>query len=175
MKRILTSMTVVLIALAIFSCKENDAEKQREYELKKLSDYIQNNYPDLKPKASGLYYIEQVEGEGDSIKIGDKVQVFYDIWDLDSTHLTSSGRFEPLEFVVLSPTQLSYLAEDVNEMLGLHEAVTYMKKGTKSLLILPSELAFGQYGITGVISGFTSLLMEVEIYKVYPYQTAGTE
>jgi len=34
--------------------------------------------------------------------------------------------------------------------------------------VLPSELAYGQNGTTG-ISGFTTLLMEVEVYKVYPY------
>jgi FKBP-type peptidyl-prolyl cis-trans isomerase 2 len=121
-----------------------------------------------------LYYIELEEGIGDSIKIGDKVQIFYDIWDLDTTWITGSGQFEPLELVVLSPTQLSYSAEDIDEMLGLHEALTYMKKGTKSLLIVPSELAFGQYGVSG-INGFTSLLMEVEVYKVFPLQTSGEE
>jgi len=174
MKRILTGLTIILVAIAFFSCKDDDAEKQRQYELKKLRDYIQNNYPDLKPKSSGLYYIELEEGIGDSIKIGDKVQIFYDIWDLDTTWITGSGNFEPLELVVLPPTQLSYSAQDIDEMLGLHEALTYMKKGTRSLLIVPSELAFGQYGVSG-INGFTSLRMEVEVYKVFPLQTAEEE
>jgi FKBP-type peptidyl-prolyl cis-trans isomerase len=52
-------------------------------------------------------------------------------------------------------------------MRSLNEALTYMQTGTKSLLIFDSQLGFGQYGASGV-GGFTPLMMEVEVYKVYP-------
>jgi FKBP-type peptidyl-prolyl cis-trans isomerase len=44
-----------------------------------------------------------------------------------------------------------------------------MKKGTKASLVIPSELAYGQTGTYGV-GGFTTLLMEVEVYKVFPVE-----
>ena len=174
MIRLVTAITLFLAVFAFFSCKENDLEKQRQNELKKLDEYIQNNYPDLEPTPSGLYYIELEEGTGDSIQIGDRVQLFYDMWTLDSVYIDGSGRYEPLEVIVLPPSELGSSATSAQNLLGLHEALTYMKDDAKARMILPSQLAFGQYGSYGV-PGFTTLLMEVEIYKVYPAEIPGEE
>lgn len=167
MKRIVTGLLLAFLAVAFFSCKENDLEKQRENELKKLNEFIRNHYSDVDRRPSGLYYVELEEGSGDSIQIGDRVQVFYDLWTLDSTYVTGTGRYEPAEVTVFPPTQLSSSAQLAKNTLGLHEALTYMREGGKSRLIMPSELSFGQYGSYN-LSGFTSLIMEVEVYKVYP-------
>ncbi|MDD4143065.1 MAG: FKBP-type peptidyl-prolyl cis-trans isomerase [Prolixibacteraceae bacterium] len=167
MKYLLSVIFASVLIFTLFSCKENDLEKQRERELKLLDEYIQNNYSGLDPKPSGLFYIELSEGIGDSIRMGDKVQIFYDLYTLDSSYVAGTGPYEPSEMIVLPPTQLGSSAETVTEMKGLHEALTYMKKGSRALLIIPSELAFGQYGTYGV-GGFRSLLMEVEVYKVFP-------
>jgi FKBP-type peptidyl-prolyl cis-trans isomerase FkpA len=43
-----------------------------------------------------------------------------------------------------------------------------MREGGKANLVLPSEVAYGQNG-KGSIPGFTTLLMEIEIHKVYPF------
>jgi len=167
MKRIVTGLLITFFAVAFFACKENDLEKQRENELKKLNEFIRNHYSDDDPRPSGLYYIKQEDGSGDSIQIGDRVQLFYDLWTLDSTYVTGTGRYEPVEVIVLPPTQLSSSASLAKNTLGLHESLTYMREGGKSKLIMPSELAFGQYGSYG-LPGFTSVIMEVEVYKVYP-------
>jgi FKBP-type peptidyl-prolyl cis-trans isomerase len=167
LKANITILISAIVAVLFFSCKDNDLEKQRERELQELDEYISNNFPDEDPTASGLFYIELEEGTGDSINIGDKVQIFYELMTLDSNLVASSGNYEPLQVIVQPPTQLSSSASDVNELLGLHEALTYMKRGTKALLIMPSQLAFGQYGSYSV-GGFKTLLMEVEVYKVFP-------
>ena len=42
-----------------------------------------------------------------------------------------------------------------------------MSEGEKALVILPSDLAFGETGSsTGIIPPFTSLLFEVELKKI---------
>lgn len=171
MKRILTGLLLAFFAVAFFACKENDLEKQRENELKKLNEFIRTHYSELERRPSGLYYIKLEEGSGDSIQIGDRVQLFYDLWTLDSTYVTGTGRYEQVEITVFPPTQLSSSAQYAKNTLGLHEALTYMKEGGKSKLIMPSELAFGQYGSYG-LPGFTSVIMEVEVYKVYPAETS---
>lgn len=171
MKRLLTGLLLTFFTVAFFACKENDLEKQRENELKKLNEFIRTHYSDLERRPSGLYYIELEEGSGDSIQIGDRVQLFYDLWTLDSTYVTGTGRYEPVEITVFPPTQLSSSAQYGKNTLGLHEALTYMKEGGKSKLIMPSELAFGQYGSYG-LPGFTSVIMEVEVYKVYPAEAS---
>jgi len=167
MKRLVTIFTLFFLAISFFSCKENDFEKQRENELKKLNEFIRNHYSEIERRPSGLYYISLEEGSGDSIQIGDRVQLFYDLWNLDSVYITGTGQYEPVEVIVQHPSELSSSARNASNTLGLHEALTYMREGGKSKLIMPSELAFGQYGAYNII-GFTSVMMEVEVYKVYP-------
>jgi hypothetical protein len=167
MKRILKGIILTTVVVAFFSCKENSLEKQRENELKKLDEFIRAHYAEVERKPSGLYYIELEEGTGDSIKMGDRVQVFYEIYTLDSLYVTGSGPYEPLELIVLPPTELSSSPNYVSELKALNEALTYMKRGSKARLIFDSQLGFGQYGSYGV-GGFTPLIMEVEVYKVFP-------
>ena len=167
MKRIFTALILIFTTVAFFSCKENDLEKQRQNELEKLNEFIRTHYADVEPRPSGLYYIKMNEGNGDSIQIGDRVQLFYDLYTLDSAYVTGTGRYEPVEVIVRPPSQLSSSASVARNTLGLHEALTYMTEKGKSRLIMPSELAFGQYGAYS-ITGFTSVIMEIEVYKVYP-------
>jgi FKBP-type peptidyl-prolyl cis-trans isomerase len=172
MKQIFTVLFLISVVVALSSCNNNDnsLEKMRESELAILDEYIANTYPDSLPKSSGLYFIEEIEGHGDSlIRQGDNIQVYYATWRLDSpTDSTlidqSEGyleghRYKPLPFLVGAGAVIS----------GLDEAATYMREGGKAHLVLPSEIAYGQNGKQGSVSGFTTLLMEVEVYKVYPF------
>lgn len=165
--KLFPGLFLILIVVLFFSCKNNNAlEQLRKNELAKLDEFIQKNYPGLEPKPSGLYYIEAIKGEGDTIKPGDRVQIFYSTWTIDSTLIDETSgyslghRFEPFEYTVGSGSSIK----------GLEEASTYMQPGSKVNLVIPSELAYGQNGNTGV-AGFTTLLMEVEVYKVYPVVT----
>ena len=158
---------LVLIAAIVFltNCgKDNSLEKLRENELKRLDEFIQKNYPNVARKPSGLYYIEEEPGTGDTIQIGDRVQVYYATWTIDSVLIDESSgftvgqRYEPLEFIA---------GAEGSVIDGLNEAAMFMRKGTKAHLVIPSELAYGQNG-SGSVGGFATLLMEVEVYKVYP-------
>lgn len=176
MKRVLTGLIVALVAIAFFSCRENSLEKQRQNELKKLDEFIRAHYAEVERRPSGLYYIPLQAGTGDSIKIGDQVQIYYSLKDLDdrviveTTGYSGGFRFDPISLVVQHPNNLGSSAQAVNEIRALHEALTYMKKGSRSKMIFDSALGFGQFGSLG-IGGFTSLIMEVEVYKVFPAQT----
>lgn len=174
MKRIITGLFLASIALSIFSCRDDSLEKQRQNELKKLDEFIRAHYAGLDRKPSGLYFIPQQDGTGDSIQMGDRVQIFHEIQTLDSLNRIGTGKYEPLELIVLPPTELPSTATYVSELKALHEALTYMKKGSKALLIFDSNLGFGQYGSYGFI-GFTPLMMEVEVYKVYPAEVPEEE
>ncbi|MBR6277152.1 MAG: FKBP-type peptidyl-prolyl cis-trans isomerase [Bacteroidales bacterium] len=46
---------------------------------------------------------------------------------------------------------------------GFEAAVKSMKKGEKSLFIIPSKFGYGPYGRKGVIKGFAPLIFEVEL------------
>lgn len=167
MKHVFTGLIFTAVLIGFFACgDDNSLEELRKNELAKLDTYIQTNYPDVEPTSSGLYYVEEVKGTGDTIVPGDKVQIFYATWLIDSTLIdetngyTTRYRFEPFEFVVGAGTAIT----------GLEEAATYMQKGTVANLVINSELAYGQNGNTNgnpPVPGFTTLLMQVEVYKVY--------
>lgn len=170
-KRIFNSLILIITGIAFFACSDNnDLEKLRKRELELLAEFIENNYPNETPKSSGLYFIEVVKGEGDTIVPGDRVQIFYSTWTIDSVLIDETNgfnaglRYEPYEYVVGAGSAIT----------GLEEASLYMQKGAVANLILPSELAYGQNGSSGV-AGFTTLLMQVEIYKVYPINPSEEE
>lgn len=168
-KYILSGLFLTVIAATIFSCRDSGTgyEAIRKNELEKLDAFVQEHYPTVEPTASGLYYIEMIEGVGDSIQAGDKVQIFYSTWTIDSVLIDETSgyslghRFEPYEFIVSAGDAIS----------GLEEGANYMRPGTICNLVIPSELAYGQNGTTGV-AGFTTLLMQVEVYKVYPIEVS---
>ena len=169
MKKYIIKILFALAAFALlFSCHKGiDYEKLRKEELAILNDYI-SQHGEFVKTASGLYYYnEPGTGSGDTIKLGDQVQIFYATWVLlsaedsflvDQTSGYLDGyRYEPYKFTAGAGTSVS----------GLEEAVTYMQPGTRSHLVINSELAYGQNG-SGSVGMFQTLLMEVEVYKVIP-------
>jgi len=173
MKRIISLGVFVLVAVAFFSCeKENIYDKSRRLELEELKQYIEKVHPDIEPKPSGLYFIELEKGYGDTIKYGDRVQIYYETCILldslklvvvdETTGYSLGQRYEPLELMVGSS----------NFITGLSEGLTYMQPGARAKLIINSNLAYGQSG-AGLVPGFTTLIMEVEVYKVYPLSRAS--
>lgn len=170
MKKIIFSGIFLLVAVAVlFSCKDEDYyKKARQEELQALKEYLAKNYPDLEPTASGLYYIEKKKGSGDTIKIGDRVQLFYKVMDLDSFLIdetpgyTSGYYYEPFEVTIGASGSIQ----------GLQEGLTYMQPGSRASLIINSELAYGQDG-SGLVLPFMTLLMDVEVYKVFPLKTSN--
>jgi FKBP-type peptidyl-prolyl cis-trans isomerase FkpA len=169
-KHFFTGLILTALVVGFLACgDDNSLEELRKNELAILDEYMQTNYPDAEPTGSGLYYIEEVKGTGDTIVPGDRIQVFYATWLIDSTLIdesdkpkgyTSGYEYEPLEFIVGAGTVIK----------GLEEAATYMQLGTVANLVINSELAYGQNGNTygdPPVTGFTTLLMQVKVHKVY--------
>lgn len=160
---------MVFGAIAFFACDDGiDYEKMRQEELSILDDYLDRVHPGAEPTSSGLYYFnEEGTGSGDTILPGDEVQIYYATWALvteddsllvDETEGYLDGqRYEPYKFVTGAG----------NSIKGLEEAVLYMQPGTRSHIVINSELAYGQSG-SGSIGAFQTVLMEIEIYKVVP-------
>lgn len=177
MKHVFSGLIITALVFGFLACgDDNSLEELRKKELALLEDFMLTNYPDVKPKPSGLYYIEEVKGTGDSIVPGDIVQIFYSAYNLESdlvdeTNGFSNGyMFEPLQFKVVPASQLRVeSANYVSEIPGLHEALTYMQPNSIATIILNSGLAFGQDGTIYTdksIPGFTSIIIKVKVYKV---------
>ncbi len=178
MKQVFAGLIFIASVVVISACgDDNNLEELRNNELANLDIYMDENYPDELPLPSGLYYFEEVKGTGDTIKIGNLVEIHYAFWDLkgnlkyQTSGFVDGHYYDPERFEVYPPNNLSAdRAEDLLQTPGLHEAITYMQPGTTAKIILNSGLAFGQNGTTNPyfsISGFTTVIAEVKVYKVY--------
>jgi len=107
--------------------------------------------------ASGLEYVEDVEGTGPMPKTGQKVKVHYTGTLTNGTKFDSSyDRGLPLEFTI-----------GVGQVIkGWDEGVGTMKVGGKRKLTIPSSLGYGASGVGGVIPPNATLLFDVELLEV---------
>jgi len=107
--------------------------------------------------ASGLGYVEIMEGTGASPKTGETVSVHYTGWLKSGQKFDSSvDRGQPLEF----PIGKGHVIK------GWDEGVGSMKVGGKRKLIIPAHLGYGDRGAGGVIPGGATLIFEVELLGI---------
>ena len=107
--------------------------------------------------ASGLEYVDIVEGTGARPKTGESVHVHYTGWLKSGTKFDSSvDRGQPFVFP-LGRGQV---------IKGWDEGVGTMRVGGKRKLIIPAHLGYGDRGAGGVIPPGATLIFEVELLGV---------
>lgn len=110
--------------------------------------------------ASGLKYLDVVEGTGPSPRPGQSVQVHYTGWLTNGKKFDSSlDRGQPFVFHI-----------GMREVIaGWDEGVATMKMGGKRRLTIPSNLGYGAQGAgSGVIPPNATLIFEVQLLGVRP-------
>lgn len=106
---------------------------------------------------SGLKYIDEVIGEGNSPQKGQFVTVHYTGTLENGKKFDSSvDRDDPFSFTI-----------GVGEVIkGWDEGVLTMKVGGKRKLIIPSDLGYGARGAGGVIPPNATLIFDVELLDI---------
>ncbi len=142
----------------------------KEREESDIRSYIEQNNIRVNPTESGLYYIEFERGDGPAVEPGKSVKVDYtamfingEIFETTKQDIAvkndifdSLMRYQPFQ----------YLHGDSITFAGWNEGLSYMKQGGHGLLVVPSDLAYGEEGVEGYIPPFTPLIYEVEILEV---------
>ncbi len=130
-----------------------------EYEKVILKQYFQGEKISVTPTKSGLYFIPVIKTNKSNVQVGDTVTVHYEGHFLNGKFFDSTKkRDEPFQFVYGQKWQV---------IEGLEEAIGLMREGEKAIVIIPSNLAFGNEGSsTGIIPPFTSVIFEVELLEV---------
>jgi FKBP-type peptidyl-prolyl cis-trans isomerase FklB len=131
--------------------RENDEQKEKGIAFlaaNKLNDSVT-----VLP--SGLQYKIIEKGDGAIPTINDRVTVHYKGMLIDGTEFDSSyGRGEPLTLGV----------KDV--IPGWTEALQLMPVGSKWLLYIPQELAYGERGAGNAIPPYSTLIFEVNLLNI---------
>jgi FKBP-type peptidyl-prolyl cis-trans isomerase len=123
-----------------------------------------------KQTESGLQYLDEKEGTGDTPKPGQTCLVHYTGWLWENNAKgkefdSSVGRGEPFVF----PVGLGKVIK------GWDEGVATMKVGGKRELLVPAKLGYGARGAGGVIPPNATLLFEVELLNLMKKTDSGLQ
>ena len=111
--------------------------------------------PEVNISRSGLQYEIIIQGTGKQPDINDYVKVHYTGFLLDGTIFDSSHELgEPVDL----PLQ--------GLIAGWREGLQLMREGGKSLLFIPSALAYGTEGVGNIIPPNSVIFFEVELLEV---------
>jgi peptidylprolyl isomerase len=114
--------------------------------------------PGATTSATGLQYLEESAGSGETPKSGEIIAIHYIASLPDGTELANTyTQNQPLSTIWGGKRLLP----------GWEEGVGMMKPGGKAKFVLPANLAFGEQG-SGSVPPNSQIIMEVELLSVEP-------
>ncbi|MCD4768674.1 MAG: FKBP-type peptidyl-prolyl cis-trans isomerase [Bacteroidales bacterium] len=147
---------IIISLISLGSCKDDEIDYE-QIEREEIDYYLSKNNITTEPTASGLYYIELIEGTGLRPVLSDTVDVLYTGMFLNGTVFDSNIGGKLLNF----PLGERFVID------GWDEGLSYMNEGGRAMLIIPSSLGYGDTG-NGSIPGYTPLVFEVQLVNVIP-------
>ncbi len=159
----------ILVEMLSFMSEEQfEKEKQAfltwiedfsKYERIKIDNYLSDSDRNFQLQKQGFYKVLLKEGKGKVVQKGDTVVINYEGQFLNGQKFDSTyKRDRAFEFIYGTEWQV---------IEGIEKALADMKEGEKSIIILPSELAFGSKGNSNqAIRPFTSLIYRLELKEI---------
>ncbi|MDG5766244.1 FKBP-type peptidyl-prolyl cis-trans isomerase [Balneolales bacterium ANBcel1] len=146
-------LILLALALGLTSCLDNPSmDLDNEDDIAFLEENAQRE--GVTVTDSGLQYRVIEEGEGESPELGSEVRVHFigtliDGQVFDSTYEDD----EPIQFFVRETIP------------GFAEGLTLMNEGAVYELVIPAELAYGNFQV-GVIHPGATLIVELELLEI---------
>jgi FKBP-type peptidyl-prolyl cis-trans isomerase FkpA len=168
MNTIMRKISIVLVfalAAALNSCIEDSTSNRTpEEELVELNELILNlesqGY-DVDTTSSGVYYIIHEQGSGPFVKPYDTITIGYEGYTTNGVLFdTSENRYEDGEW------EFVYMEQSL--MQGLNDGLAIMKEGSEFEFIIPSRLAYGDFGQPPLIGPYETLIIGVKLYDIKP-------
>jgi FKBP-type peptidyl-prolyl cis-trans isomerase len=146
----LVKLGLILIAIGASTALHAQREKLPPDDL----EYVEKTWPDAKKTTTGIRYVIMQEGQGETPKPGDKVNVLY-------VGRLLNGKVFDQAIDPAQPFTFRVRREAVIE--GWDQILQLMKKGEKRLVIIPPELAYGTRGQPPKIGRNQTLVFEMEL------------
>lgn len=149
---------VPLIMLLVVSCLPDNSKSEvstTDYTAaneKEIVDYISDNNLEAQKTASGLYYVIENQGPGAAPTASSNVTVAYKGYFSDGSVFDDSDG-EGITF------NLSGVID------GWTEGITYFNEGGSGILLIPSHLAYGNAGRSGIPGGAV-LIFDIELQSI---------
>ncbi|HHS95914.1 MAG TPA: hypothetical protein ENJ45_04925, partial [Phaeodactylibacter sp.] len=124
-----------------------------------IADYLQAHHIPAKQTDKGLYYHIERQGKGAYPQTGDYVKVRFTGSLLNGQVFDASKDDEPFVF------QLGHR----QVILGWEFGIPLFDVGSKGILLVPSELAYGSRGV-GKVPPNTPLLFEIELLEIMNFE-----
>ncbi len=126
-------------------------------DLLQVVDSTPPDIPDITEATDELEIIDVTVGGGDAVEAGDTVTVHYQGNLFDGTIFDSSwGRGAPIAFPI-----------GVGQVIqGWDEGLLGMREGGRRILVIPSDLAYGETGSGGSIGPNTPLVFVVDLLRI---------
>ena len=138
------------------SAESVDIEDTELQELQKIDSYLLQNYKYVKADGNGIYTLSKTATNLEPVGVGKKVKVSYQGFFLDGKAI--DGKEQNFEYIYGTPDQL---------IKGLNIVIGSLKKGETTKIIVPSRLAFGEFGSSnGSVPPYTSLVYNIKIIDI---------
>ncbi len=151
---------------------ENEIQQRMLSENEMLTEYVLEHFARAEKKESGLFFLSIKEGAGKNAEYGNLVSVYYAVTDtagnLYDTNKEDIARKGGIFSAQRRYIPFSFMLGDDALIAGWSEGVSYMKEGGQAILIIPSYLAYGDYGF-GKIPPYTPLVFEIWLTKIENY------
>lgn len=142
---------IIILSLVLLSCKKKEIQADKDEEA--ILNYIAEHGLTAYPTGSGLYYVIESQGNGQSCNANSTVKVAYTGYYTDGNIFDESAA----SGVVFNLQ---------NVIKGWTEGIPYFKKGGTGKLLIPSALGYGSSDHNG-IPGNSVLIFDIHLVDVY--------
>ena len=142
----------LIVGFAFSSCAKKKAEKQADADETIIQNYIAANGLIATATGTGLYYVINEAGAGQSCTANSDVKVAY------KGYLPNGNVFDE------SADGISFNLQGV--IRGWTEGIPFFKEGGNGILLIPSALGYGTNAV-GSIPANSVLIFEVELIEVF--------
>ncbi len=138
------------------------AQTMKAQEPGDIAAFLQKNYPNVKPDADSIFYLESIKGKGRQVKEGDSIQVGYTGMFLDGKIFDQSDKGAGHRTYGLKYSKDQNV---IHVIQGWIDVLGKMHEGDKVKVLIPSSLAYGQRGMQQ-IQPYTPLIFDMELVSV---------